>query len=97
MTRSSYQMTSEISPGPWEPSALIGSFAIMTGAPWTGQAVAAIGTAAVAAAEKIGRAAVSIGKRAHEALHTVHLALHNHVREPVINSIRTAWNWLTGR
>jgi hypothetical protein len=72
---------------------------------WTGRAIAdvgaAVGAAAVAAAEKTGSAIVSFAHQAHVALHNyahqAHVALHNYVSKPVGDAFRSAWDWLTGR
>lgn len=82
---------------PQESAVRVVRSAIVTGARWTARAVAAVGSAAVTAAEKTAHVAVSIGQRIHEGLHTVHVALHNYIREPVGSFFRGAWEWLTGR
>ncbi len=57
--------------------------AMVDGARWTARA-----------AQATGATAASLAYKAHEALHTVHVALHNHVRTTLGNVARSAWDWL---
>ena len=69
-----------------QPAVALVRNAMVEGARWTARATAAAGGATVAAAQRV-----------HGALHTVHVALHNHVREPVVRFFRSAWDWVRGR
>ncbi len=67
------------------------------------RAVPVVRSSMVAAARWTGRAATVAGTavlngahRAHGALHSVHVSLHNHVSVPIAGAFRVAWSWLTG-
>ncbi|HNR24247.1 MAG TPA: hypothetical protein PKG50_02290 [Candidatus Bipolaricaulis anaerobius] len=69
-----------------QPAVKIVRSAMVEGARWTARAAKATGVAVT-----------SLAYKAHETLHTVHVALHNYVRTPVGNAFRSAWDWLTGK
>lgn len=69
-----------------QPAVALVRNAMVEGARWTARATAAAGGATVAAAQRV-----------HGALHTAHVALHNHVREPVVRFFSSAWDWVRGR
>lgn len=67
------------------------------------RAVPAVRSSMVAAARWTGRAATVAGgtvvrgaQRAHSALHSVHVSLHNYVSVPITGAFRGAWNRITG-
>ncbi len=77
-----------------KPAVTVVRSALVQGARWTAQAAKAVGVATVTVSQRVG-----------EALHTVHVTLHNYVHQPLHNYVRqpierffkSAWDWIRGR
>lgn len=78
-------------------SAAIGAGLSPVLVPATASAEKLVQSALVTGARWTARAAAAVGTASVSLAHRVHDTLHRYVAQPVVNAVKSAWEWLTGR